>query len=237
MVLDDGSTSIDDSAALTDKYTPSSECSSLLHASVRRKYHAVPPAHHIIAKPELRRFSSITSLFSNPGKDAELDDAPPVQAPITSLDADGSSNSTSDASPPLSPVDKATAEYVRTGFRNPWPSWHKPRLDEVWNGLRWTKRPEQLCDHAADRHASPQDTEDHKVEEASKFAISPAAIEPTSEDDLRILEPDFTDPGDDVVKATWLGHATLHLRLPPLRSSGPACPARNILFDPIFSMR
>lgn len=27
--------------------------------------------------------------------------------------------------------------YIRTGFQNPWDSWHKPTILQVWNGMSW----------------------------------------------------------------------------------------------------
>lgn len=39
-------------------------------------------------------------------------------------------------------------KVVRTGFRNPWPSWHKPTVTEVWQGLEWGEDHDPAIDYA-----------------------------------------------------------------------------------------
>ncbi|SNX83881.1 related to FMP30 - mitochondrial inner membrane protein with a role in maintaining mitochondrial morphology [Melanopsichium pennsylvanicum] len=37
---------------------------------------------------------------------------------------------------------------VRIGFRNPWPSWHKPTVTQVWRGLEWGEDHDPSIDYA-----------------------------------------------------------------------------------------
>ena len=41
-----------------------------------------------------------------------------------------------------------SSKVVRIGFRNPWPSWHKPTVSEVWQGLEWGEDHDPAIDYA-----------------------------------------------------------------------------------------
>lgn len=105
--------------------------------------------------------------------------------------------------------------FVRTGFRNPWPSWHKPTPLEVWSGLEWVSKPNS--DPRVSLIPSPErdDPELH-------VATVPLPEWPKSL------------PADEV-RITWIGHASALLELPLPGNSGDQ--AVRILFDPIFSPR
>ncbi|KAK0998571.1 hypothetical protein LTR91_006219 [Friedmanniomyces endolithicus] len=123
-----------------------------------------------------------------------------------------------------------------TGFRNPWPSWHKPTSLEVWQALEWGEDRDP-CVALAQSHVthlqkigiSPSSSSSVSAKVSSESADSFAAQL------LRVTKPDFSfDAQDRWAKTTWLGHAGMLVQLPPLNEGGR--PVR-CLFDPIFSLR
>jgi hypothetical protein len=185
-----------------------------LRENVHRRHHVVPPAHHVVSKqatyldylpyvtasaPEVLYGTTRSSVFegSTPGDGA----GQAVQSPTLT-------------------------ETIRTGFRNPWPSWHKPEVGEYWAGMRWRK--------SANEGAQQAEGEDKGMQQPllSQDGIS----KEESDDELLIVEPDFSGVKKGIVQATWLGHATVLVQLPPLNSTYNDKPLR-ILFDPIFTMR
>lgn len=98
------------------------------------------------------------------------------------------------------------------GFQNPWPSWAKPSLYEVWSGLSWTEQFQHLDDQGEKLAADSKSSE--------------VQVLPT---------PDFSAGDQDgKVRTWWLGHAGVLIQFPP---STPGQEPLRILFDPIFSQR
>lgn len=124
---------------------------------------------------------------------------------------------------------KDEVHYTRTGFRNPWPSWHTPHLSEVWNGLHWGS---VANDESGD--------EEEGVNEAAgaerALLLAQKGEDEEREPDLQVVSPSFEGNVEGMVQATWLGHASVLVQLPPLSPSRTRRPLR-VLFDPIFSLR
>jgi len=122
-----------------------------------------------------------------------------------------------------------------TGFRNPWPSWHKPSQAEVFRALEWGVDTDPCIELAASHitgSCEPQSPGQSGLNKTESFSKSRDA---QAEKLLRIMKPDFSF--DHVVsraKATWLGHAGVLVQLPSLKQGGR--PVR-CLFDPMFSQR
>jgi len=125
-----------------------------------------------------------------------------------------------------------------TGFRNPWPSWHKPTRQEIWDALQWGPDTDPCIPLAASHLAgAPAATPPppSKRPNFSNIADWPSSTGAQAARLLRLKKPDFSfDSSSESVKATWLGHAGVLVQLPPLQSGGE--PVRCV-FDPIFSMR
>jgi hypothetical protein len=195
-----------------------------LREDVHRRHHVVPPAHHVVSKqttyldylpyvtasaPEVLYDSKRSSVFAGPN-------------PSTETTEEVHSSST-------------TKDPVRTGFRNPWPSWHKPELGEYWHGMHWIKPASKDKNEVKDR---TQDTVDGSpaAEGMREPLLSHTISEEQQDEELQILEPDFGEVKKGIAQATWLGHATVLVQLPPIDPTESERPLR-ILFDPIFSMR
>lgn len=108
-----------------------------------------------------------------------------------------------------------------TGFRNPWPSFHKATAQEAFQALEWGADSDPAIDLAAS-HLPSTASSDSTRQKAAQL--------------LQVETPDFSfdAKGGQHAKTTWLGHAGMLLQLPALRQDGP--PTR-IIFDPIFSQR
>jgi N-acyl-phosphatidylethanolamine-hydrolysing phospholipase D len=127
------------------------------------------------------------------------------------------------------------------GFRNPWPSWHKPTQQEVWDSLAWGADPDPTIDLAAshlnDLPATPK-PERSRRPTFSDIDDWPRSTGAKAARLLQVERPDFTFPSkganDERVQVTWLGHAGMLLQLAP---STPDKQPIRILFDPIFSQR
>lgn len=117
----------------------------------------------------------------------------------------------------------ADASVILTGFRNPWPSWHKPTPLQVWNGLEWQSAP-PACAAQPDREPATEDEDEADAQATSEDAELSVATSP--------LHSWPASMPVDQVRATWIGHATALLELP--LGSGQAL---RILSDPIFSDR
>lgn len=132
---------------------------------------------------------------------------------------------------------------ARTGFRNPWPSFHRPNLGEVWAGLEWGSQPPEPADDPSlvDLALGKDEAQRTKWREERR-----------KEEVLTVVQPVFGgEDFDGNARCTWLGHAGVLLQLPALgttatlpngtkaAASGSSSTARslNILFDPIFSER
>lgn len=128
------------------------------------------------------------------------------------------------------------------GFRNPWPSWHKPTLAQLWDSFQWGED-DDACIELASSHLAndpappkPDPSTRPRFGDINRWPDSPGAKAARL---LRIENPDFSFPPasdpDARAKVTWLGHAAVLVQLAPLESHHGR-PVR-CLFDPMFSMR
>jgi hypothetical protein len=139
--------------------------------------------------------------------------------------------------PSPGPTRPSLTENETAGFRNPWPSWHKPTIAEKWNSFRWGEDDDGCIELAALRlidSPSPQKPETDKRPNFGDINDWPNSSGAKATRLLRIEDPDFAFPSGSKAKATWLGHASVLVQLPPLQQGGQ--PVR-CLFDPIFSAR
>lgn len=130
-----------------------------------------------------------------------------------------------------------------TGFRNPWPSWHKPTLAEIWDSFQWGEDEEPYVELATARLADtgpspkPGPKKRPRFSDINDWPNSPGAKAARL---LSIQQPDFSFPpaANAKVKAkvTWLGHAGVLVQLPSIGAPASSHPVR-CLFDPIFSTR
>lgn len=129
-----------------------------------------------------------------------------------------------------------------TGFRNPWPSWHKATAAEVWDQLSWGDDGPDPCVELAASHLRGQPAAEGPPPKDARpnfgdITSWPESMGAKASRLLSIQKPDFSVPEPSSnwkAKATWLGHATALLQLPPLAPSGRPL---TCLFDPIFSPR
>ncbi|KAK1752300.1 N-acyl-phosphatidylethanolamine-hydrolyzing phospholipase [Echria macrotheca] len=131
-----------------------------------------------------------------------------------------------------------------TTFRNPWPSWVKPNLTQIWNNLQWGKdEPNPYVDlatsHLGDLPADAVLLDPSTSPSFLDRAGWPNSISAQAARLLRIEKPDLVFPQNDSVQAkvTWLGHAGILLQLPSLAADSGHSRPLALLFDPIFSMR
>ncbi|KAL2167697.1 hypothetical protein VTG60DRAFT_916 [Thermothelomyces hinnuleus] len=138
------------------------------------------------------------------------------------------------------------SEAKVVGFRNPWPSWHRPTLAETWNSFRWggdgdgcvELAASHLPDRADDDPAQPQDPPKNMRPSFADAREGPDSVGAKAARLLRVETPDFSfPPGTKAkAKATWLGHAGVLVQLPPLDDAKLGRPVRA-LFDPLFGDR
>lgn len=247
--------------------TETGSASAPLRAVIHRRHHINPPAHHIVTpsnttgqtildslpsfpsflpprQPEQLYSSEQTSVFLHAGPES------------SGKEVNGTPKTNESSQIPASTTPNSHENLIRTGFQNPWDSWHKPTLSEVWNGLHWTQYGEEPkhkghSEYEAYRtaieearrkesgQASENDEDQISIHNSSQeHLLKPNDISKLKESDLAIHKPDFSVSSKDVnlVKATWLGHATVLLQLPSLDTDVQSEPIR-ILFDPIFSQR
>jgi hypothetical protein len=189
-----------------------------LALTLHAQQHAVPPAHHVLSRSALLPHWRPV----------------PVATPGPSIAPEGASegSSSSSGSGGGGGGGGGGGTLVRTGFRNPWPSWHTPTLREIWDGLSWR------ADETQSSSAAPGDAEE-QLHAAAADDDKQAAAELAP---LRVLAPDFHAPATQKrrVGATWLGHAGVLLQLPSLRSGAADAGEDDcvrLVCDPIFSDR
>ncbi|UZJ52005.1 hypothetical protein CBS101457_001325 [Exobasidium rhododendri] len=203
--------------------------SAPLRHNIHLRHHTSPPPHHVVTVSGqaglLNHLPSIPYLYPTSHEDLYSSTRTSVFVDAGPAPQDGLLHSGTSTKNP---------EYVRTGFCNPWTSWHKPALGEIWNGLSWGSNEKQtrmvetsdVGETEVDDLLSNEETQDRDDIESKAGLCA----------DLKVVEPVFGDGGEGVVQATWLGHASVLLELPALHSGISAKPLR-LLFDPIFSMR
>jgi len=126
--------------------------------------------------------------------------------------------------------------HTAAGFRNPWPSWHKPTLAEKANSLQWLQDDDPCLQLATSHLQNPRPLKPESGQLPSFASVNgwPNSTGAQAAQLLKLEDPDFGFDASSRVKATWLGHATFLVQLRPLAPSGR--PVR-CLFDPMFSMR
>lgn len=123
------------------------------------------------------------------------------------------------------------------GFVNPWPSWAKPSLYELWSGLSWDViqggHSSSSGNESGKDGDAAEDDDDDDDEGAIKKSPSPSsASPPPPPPPLAVTQPRFDSPASSSsIRTWWLGHAGVLIEFP----SSPS-PTR-IVFDPIFSLR
>ncbi|PWN51078.1 Metallo-hydrolase/oxidoreductase [Violaceomyces palustris] len=205
-----------------------------LSVSFKPQPHLRPPPHHVLAPAYGTTWSSYLPHWSpQPESHAQHGlGAPPTD---------------SQQAADLGSFQRQRLPEVRTGFQNPWDSWHKPTLAELWQGLRWGQPSEDedgvgVGDTDGDRSKQQQSLLQYISSTFNVGGEGCGSNDPASEASalLKVVKPDFEFDvrGRDrrsTVKTTWLGHAGVLLQLAPLDEGGQE-PIR-ILFDPIFSQR
>lgn len=173
--------------------------STLLSIAVTRNHHETTPEHHVVTKS-----SSWTSVLS------------PRASPSAKEQTGGKRSKSREKTLP-------DGDSI-TGFRNPWPSFHKPTRQELWDSLAFGADGDPCIELAASN-----------APEALTDGSSSATRNKQAAHLLRIEKPDLSFDGDTHrSKSTWLGHAAMLLQLPSLDARGSSV---RILFDPMFSMR
>ncbi|PWY99566.1 Metallo-hydrolase/oxidoreductase [Testicularia cyperi] len=158
-------------------------------------------------------------------------------------------------------TDAENGDNAPIAFRNPWPSWHKPTLAEVWQGLEWGEDRDTSIDYAMQdvkleseastiQQAQYSDDPTHKSDADPPTGTPTTTRVPAAQSSraercrqaaaqlLQVEQPDFSfhpkSSSSSSLKATWLGHAGVLLQLAPL---SPGSEPTRVLFDPIFSQR
>lgn len=127
-------------------------------------------------------------------------------------------------------------EGTIAGFRNPWPSWHKPTKAEMLSSFEWGPDTDPCIDLAAS-HLT-KFPEPDPASKRPRFSDVDDKTSPGAKAArlLQVENPDFSFPSSATTRAkvTWIGHAGVLVQLPPMEEGER--PLR-FLFDPIFSER
>ncbi|SPO24612.1 related to FMP30 - mitochondrial inner membrane protein with a role in maintaining mitochondrial morphology [Ustilago trichophora] len=109
----------------------------------------LPPSHHVLAPAPGTTLSSYLPHW-DPQPTSSLNQQNSSSESTTQDLEDGSdySNSQNITCLPNSIALVDSNKVVRIGFRNPWPSWHKPTMAEVWQGLEWGEDNDPAIDYA-----------------------------------------------------------------------------------------
>ncbi|CDS00287.1 hypothetical protein, partial [Sporisorium scitamineum] len=100
----------------------------------------LPPSHHVLAPAPGTTLSSYLPHWNpQPAKPT---------LPQGNQDQGGDNDAQGITCLPNSIALVDSNKVVRTGFRNPWPSWHKPTVAEVWQGLEWGEDHDPAIDYA-----------------------------------------------------------------------------------------
>ncbi|KAK4118517.1 Metallo-hydrolase/oxidoreductase [Parathielavia appendiculata] len=171
--------------------------------------------------------------------------ASPAEHHVVSTPANRSASGWTSYVPSWTPSPQRTRPSLSksriAGFRNPWPSWHKPTTAEIWDSFQWGDDNDGCQELAASHLAN--DTAMRKPEQSKLPRFGdindwPNSLGAKSARLLRVEDPEFSFPDDTKAKVTWLGHAGVLVQLPSMdsRIKGPDRPVR-CLFDPMFSAR
>lgn len=211
-----------------------------LHAAYSLRFvpqtYTTPPAHHVT-----------------------MPTAPWLPAPALGL-ANWVASASSGTSSPASrrAAQPSTARYtpgshvVRTGFRNPWRSWHQPSPLQVWSGLQWgaggatatgsgrVEDPLMLEEPAmpSEWMDSPMSSARPSLDQPLEDGDASPSLTPPFSDTQVATQPIAQWPavlGRDETRTTWIGHASVLLELPVPSRQGDG--VLRLLFDPIFSER
>lgn len=105
----------------------------------------LPPSHHVLAPAPGTTLSSYLPHWNpQPATSSQEHRQESHQSAQTQSD-DYASNITC---LPNSIALVDSHKVVRTGFHNPWKSWHKPTVAEVWQGLEWGEDHDPAIDYA-----------------------------------------------------------------------------------------
>ncbi|KAH8680671.1 beta-lactamase superfamily domain-containing protein [Xylariales sp. PMI_506] len=174
-----------------------------LDIQIERTKNQSSPPHHVVPRQSANSWASYMPSWNTKNNSEQT-------APTSSTSGSNTSNSSAR-------VKKNQPEI--TGFRNPWPSYHKPTRMEIWDALEFGQDQDPCIDLAASSI-----TEFQRLTRAQQAAQL-----------LGTHKPDFSfDQSTQRAKSTWLGHAGVLLQLPSLKPQGS--PIR-VIFDPIFSER
>lgn len=99
-----------------------------------KSYHR-PPAHHVLAPAPGATWASYLPHWS--ASVESTSDSSSRRSSMTSLRLGPNREGRSASPAPSSASAAKESSSVRTGFKNPWPSWHKPTIGQVWAGLEW----------------------------------------------------------------------------------------------------
>ncbi|KAJ4305975.1 hypothetical protein N0V88_000765 [Collariella sp. IMI 366227] len=116
------------------------------------------------------------------------------------------------------------------GFRNPWPSWHKPAAAEMLDSFQWGED-DDGCVKIAATHLQdepvPPKPEHSKRPRFSDINSWPNSMGAKAARLLSIEKPDFLFPAHSKAKVTWLGHAGVLVQLPPLSPNSRPAPSAH----------
>ncbi|KAK4552566.1 hypothetical protein LTR86_010210 [Recurvomyces mirabilis] len=179
--------------------------SNTLAITVRRNDSATPPDHHVFATTEPTKgwSSYLPSWNPAPG---------PTRAAKEPTELKSSRSSTSS----LSTLSRRTFTSKKkdhgneiTGFRNPWPSWHKATKFEVWQSLEWGEDTDPCIDLAASHIKVP-------VAGPIRSYPPPCTVEDLPEVDVVTISHSHYDHLDyDTIMTFWKYHrATVRFLVP-----------------------
>lgn len=107
----------------------------------------LPPSHHVLAPSPGTTLSSYLPHWNpKPTSSSKQPHASASQMQEQIHDNDDGTQNITCLPSSIAPVD--SSKVVRIGFRNPWPSWHKPTVAEVWQGLEWGEDQDTAIDYA-----------------------------------------------------------------------------------------
>lgn len=154
----------------------------------------LPPSHHVLAPAPGTTLSSYLPHWNpKPSTSATQPDTR-----VSEVGAQEQAQSNDDGPQNITCLPNSIAlvdssKVVRIGFRNPWPSWHKPTVAEVWQGLEWGEDQDTAIDYAlqdADISRNPNAAQDGGSGSDAPYRDSrPGTPDQGEDDDDRQLPP------------------------------------------------